>query len=242
MSDHDHHDSNDSKNPLASLVGTFFLILFPLALIVMLGIVGAAFIQGGGYKGPPPAPVKAVAAAAPAAKATTTAPAANAATPDAATAAAPATGTPAAGGDEIFAVDNGEPSADQMALGKTSFMTCAACHGMDGKGMQVGPQKMAPSFEGSELLLGNVEAPLAAVLKGIHKDPASGYVGQMMAMGAGMDDNQIAAVLTYARNSFGNKASAISPEQSAAARAKYAPIVAPMGLPRADLEKIAKGE
>jgi mono/diheme cytochrome c family protein len=131
---------------------------------------------------------------------------------------------------------------EQMTLGKTAYMTCAACHGMDGKGMQVGPQKMAPSFEGSELLLGQAEAPIVAVLKGIHKAPDSPYLGQMMALGAGMDDKSIAAVLTYARNSFGNSASAITPEQVAAARTDYAGVDAPMGLQRADLEKVAKGE
>ncbi|MDF1815984.1 MAG: cytochrome c [Verrucomicrobiales bacterium] len=215
----DHH-TEDSENPLASLIGKILLVLFPLSLVIMLGFVGAAFIQGGGYKAPPPAPVQAVAAVA--AKAS------------------PAASAGAADGS-ILLVDNGPPTADQMALGKTSFMTCAACHGMDGKGMQVGPQKMAPSFEGSELLLGNVEAPLAAVIKGIHKVPTSPFLGQMTALGAGLDDNQIASVLTYARNSFGNKASAISPEQAAAARAKYSSVDAPMGLPREDLEKIAKG-
>lgn len=222
----DHHTA-ESSNPIASLIGTIFLILVPFSLVVMLGFVGAALIKGGGYKAPPPKPVAAAPAPAPktkdtgAAKTTPEAPAAD---------------------QSVLLKDNGPPTAEQLALGKTNYATCAACHGMDGKGMQVGPQKMAPSFEGSELLLGNVEAPLVAVLKGIHKDPGSSYVGQMMALGAGLSDEQIAAVLTYARNSFGNTASAISVEQAAAARAKYATVNKPMGLPRADLEKIARGK
>ncbi len=129
---------------------------------------------------------------------------------------------------------------EQIALGKTAFATCGACHGLDGKGLQVGPQKMAPSFEGSKLLLGNPDASIVAVLKGIEKAPGSAYLGQMMALGAGMDDKSVAAVLTYVRNSFGNSASAISAEQVAAIRAKYAATNAPMGLPRADLEKLAE--
>jgi mono/diheme cytochrome c family protein len=131
---------------------------------------------------------------------------------------------------------------EQMTAGKTAFMTCAACHGPDGKGLAVGPQKMAPSFEGSELLLGSPEGAIAAVVKGIVKQPTSQYLGQMMALGAGMDDKTIADVLTYCRNSFGNSASAITADQVAEVRKKYASVNAPLGLPREDLEALAKGE
>jgi len=209
MSDHDHHHNEDSKNPLASLVGMIFLLLVPFSLIIMLGFVGAAFIKGGGYVEAPPEPVKS------------------------------SSPSPSSSGT---ALAGGPVSEEQMALGKTAFATCGACHGLDGKGLQVGPQKMAPSFEGSKLLLGNPDASIVAVLKGIEKAPGNAYLGQMMALGAGMDDKSVAAVLTYVRNSFGNSASAISAEQVAAMRAKYAATNAPMGLPRTDLEKLAEGK
>ena len=110
-----------------------------------------------------------------------------------------------------------------------------------GRASRLGRRKWLRHLKGPNFLLGNPDASIVAVLKGIEKAPGSAYLGQMMALGAGMDDKSVAAVLTYVRNSFGNSASAISAEQVAAMRAKYAATNAPMGLPRADLEKLAEG-
>jgi hypothetical protein len=38
--------SSDSKNPLSSFLGNAFLVAVPVALIVMLGIVGFSFVGG----------------------------------------------------------------------------------------------------------------------------------------------------------------------------------------------------
>ena len=46
-------------------------------------------------------------------------------------------------------------------------------------------------------------------------------------------DEQIAGVLTYIRNSFGNKASAVKPEQVAALRGE-------VGKPQATVEELTK--
>lgn len=126
-----------------------------------------------------------------------------------------------------------------MALGKATYMTCAACHGMDGTGLKAGPALMAPSFVGSTTLLGDPNVPLLVVLKGIAKENMD-YMGMMAALGAALDDEKLAAVLTYVRNSFGNSASPITTEQAAAARAKFAAIDAPAGIKRAELEATAK--
>ena len=57
-------------------------------------------------------------------------------------------------------------------------------------------------------------------------------------LGAGLNDEQIAAVLTYVRNSWGNQAAPVTVEQVAAARAKFADVNAPAGVKRAEIMNI----
>jgi len=92
---------------------------------------------------------------------------------------------------------------------------CFACHGADGKGLQVeGAAKgvtMAPPFVNSATLIGHKDAPIAVVLKGL-TGPVNGktYPALMVPMESN-DDKWIASVLTFIRNSFGNQAPAIQP-------------------------------
>ena len=130
-----------------------------------------------------------------------------------------------------------EPSTEQMELGKANYVTCLACHGVDGKGMAAGPLKMGPSFAESKLLQAEDEIPIAIVLKGIAKEDAK-YVGIMAPLAAALDDEKLAAVLTYVRNSFGNKGKAVSAEKVKEVRAKYADRTTQWK--RAELEKLAE--
>ncbi len=209
--------SEQPDSPVGNIIGKFFLIAFPLAMIVMLGLVGSAFFFGR----PAPEPVEKKAAPAAAA-----APAAEAPTP--------------AGGDKKPAAaapaGNGIDPA-QMKLGKASYAMCAACHGVDGKGLQAGPALMAPSFIGSEVLLGDPDRPLLVVLKGIAKEDMK-FMGMMAPLGAALDDEKLAAVLTYLRNEWGNSAPAVTVEQAKAARAKYSDVNAPAGVKRAEIDAI----
>lgn len=108
-----------------------------------------------------------------------------------------------------------------MTEGKVNFMTCVACHGMDGKGMKPTPTMVfAPSLAGSPLATGDPEVFTQIVLKGIQKEGTE-YMQVMAPLEAGLDDAKLASVLTFVRNSFDNKASAITPEQVKAWRAKY---------------------
>ena len=214
-------DSSDSKNPLAAFLGNAFLVAIPLVLIVMLGIVGSAFVGGMKKK-----PVKAEAVAA--------APSPALAAPAPAAGAAPA--APAAGGAPTPAPAAAiDPAV--MALGKQSYMLCAACHGPDGSGLKAGPALMAPSLVGSKLLLGDHDQSLLVVLKGIAKENMN-FMGVMAPLAAGLDDQKLAAVLTYTRNEWGNSAPAVTVEQAAAARAKFAGVNAPAGVKRAEIEAI----
>ncbi len=108
------------------------------------------------------------------------------------------------------------PSAEaQMKLGQQQYILCAACHGQQGGG---GPA--APPLASSEWVNGPVENLIRIQLRGLI-GPIR-VAGQDYNFPAGMppmpyqSDEQIAAVLTYVRASFGNNASAVTPEQVAA--------------------------
>ncbi|MEJ6559942.1 MAG: hypothetical protein QNL77_04505, partial [Akkermansiaceae bacterium] len=48
-----------------------------------------------------------------------------------------------------------DEKADAIAHGKTKFMTCGACHGVDGAGLKLGPtMMMAPGYKGSKVVDG----------------------------------------------------------------------------------------
>jgi len=101
-----------------------------------------------------------------------------------------------------------------LARGKVVYeQVCALCHGSDGNGKP----GQAPPFAGSEWVTTDTVGRLIRIpLQGL-----SGPIivkGQewslpMPAMGAALSDDDLAAVLTYMRNSWGNKASEITPEQ-----------------------------
>lgn len=221
-------ETSDSKNPILSVLGNVFLFLVPLSLIGMLGLVGAAFIGGIKQKKVDPDP---------AAAATQTTPAAPAAAP----ASTPAAGgevasapAPQDGGSAVVGID-----PEVMALGKASYAMCAACHGPDGTGLKVGPALMAPSLIGSEVLLGDPDFSLLVTLKGIAKENMD-YMGMMASLAAGLDDEKMAAVLTYTRNEWGNSAPPVTVEQAASARARFAAVNAPAGVKRGEIEKICE--
>lgn len=230
-------DSSESKNPLAGILGNAFLILIPVALIVMLGVVGFAFV--GGMKETPKKDEAAAAAGSGPAPAVVSAPVAETGAP-----ATDATGqapVATAAGSAPASAPNPAPAStidpEVMALGKQSYMLCAACHGPDGKGLKAGPALMAPSLVGSELLLGDPDNGLLVVLKGIAKENMN-YMGVMAPLAAGLDDQKLAAVMTYVRNEWGNTAPPVTVEQAAAARAKFADVNAPAGVKRAEIEAI----
>jgi mono/diheme cytochrome c family protein len=106
-----------------------------------------------------------------------------------------------------------------MEIGKVQYMVCAACHGQNGEG---GP--IAPPIAGSEWVTGPVSNLIRIQLRGLN-GPIT-VAGKEYNFAVGMaamsyqTDEQIAAVLTYIRNNFGNKASAVKPEQVAALRSE----------------------
>lgn len=92
---------------------------------------------------------------------------------------------------------------------------CSTCHQSDGKGLSA---SLFPPLAGTKWVSGNEDRLIKLALKGlmgpIEVDGRS-YPGQvpMTPFGGLLKDNEIAAVLTYVRNSFGNRAPAILPDK-----------------------------
>jgi mono/diheme cytochrome c family protein len=108
--------------------------------------------------------------------------------------------------------------------GEDTFQTlCSACHGLDGKGMPMlgaAPGSMlAPPLAGSKTVTGWRDAGIHVLLQGLSGDiDGKRYEGQMIPM-ATNDDKWIASVLSYVRNSFGNRAGFVTPQEVARIRA-----------------------
>jgi mono/diheme cytochrome c family protein len=92
---------------------------------------------------------------------------------------------------------------------------CGTCHQADGKGL---PASGFPPLTGTKWVTGSEERLIKIVLHGLHGPievagkQLSGQV-PMTAFGRILKNDEIAAVLTYVRNSFGNKASVITPDK-----------------------------
>jgi len=115
-------------------------------------------------------------------------------------------------------VDLEESDLELYHLGKSIYAKdgyCATCHQVDGKGIK---SAGFPPLKGTQWVLGDEERLIKITLNGVMgkmEVMEKSYSGKvpMMAFGSLLNDREIAGVLTYVRNSFGNKATAISPEK-----------------------------
>lgn len=111
-----------------------------------------------------------------------------------------------------------------LSPGKRNFeANCALCHNPDG----MGKPNQAPPFVKSQWVLGPPERLIHVPLVGLTGpiDVAGQtytFPAPMAAMGISLSDEDLAAVLSYMRNSWGNKAPPVTPEQVKAVRAKIA--------------------
>ncbi len=108
---------------------------------------------------------------------------------------------------------------------------CATCHQENGLGL---PAAMFPPLAKTKWVQGSGERLVKLTLHGLHgpiEIKGKKYPGQVpMTSFKGLSDDEIAAVLTYVRNSFGNKSPAISPafvkqirKKTATQKSFYAP-------------------
>ena len=110
---------------------------------------------------------------------------------------------------------------DMVAIGKGVYLgNCQACHTANGAG-QPG---LIPPVAGSEWVTGNEKRLTMILLKGLMGPVKVGnatYNGAMPPWEGSLNDKKIAAVLTYLRQEWGNKAGPITPAQVSAARKEF---------------------
>ncbi|WP_184542847.1 c-type cytochrome [Mucilaginibacter sp. FT3.2] len=105
-----------------------------------------------------------------------------------------------------------------IAAGSTIFTeNCVACHQADGMGIP----NMNPPLAKTTFVLGDKTKLIKIILNGFSDDvEINGQrYANTMASHDFLKDQEIADLLTYVRNSFGNKASAVTITQVKAARA-----------------------
>lgn len=106
-----------------------------------------------------------------------------------------------------------------MERGKKVYnLYCLSCHAADGSGMA----NLNPPLIKTQGVTGNKTKLIQVILNGMdtHEEINGKVYTNTMAPLDYLTDQQIADVLTYIRNSFGNKASGVSPAEVKAVRAK----------------------
>jgi len=110
------------------------------------------------------------------------------------------------------------PPSASIARGKKVYETyCLACHQADGTGVT----RLNPPLVKTSYVLGDKKVLIGIVLNGLDEaiEIDGDTYSNVMASHDFLKDQEIADVLTYVRNSFGNKASAVTPEEVAKIRA-----------------------
>ena len=112
-------------------------------------------------------------------------------------------------------------SDEQMKRGAAVYArTCIACHQPTGLGLP----PVFPPLANAPIVAGNPELPVKFILHGLMGPiTVNGMTyNSMMPPVAGVSDADIADVLTYVRQSFGNQANAVTADQVKAIRAATA--------------------
>lgn len=106
-----------------------------------------------------------------------------------------------------------EAQIELFENGRQHFSTCMACHGAEGQGLD----GIGPRLAGSEWVQRDPEVLVRIVLQGFAGGAADRgeNIAGVMPGHSYMSDEEIAAVLTFIRQSWGNNASPIEPEKVA---------------------------
>ncbi|MCK9376321.1 MAG: cytochrome c [Syntrophobacterales bacterium] len=112
----------------------------------------------------------------------------------------------------LVAVAWGQTPNDLFPQGKGVFEdNCAQCHRANGQGLP----GTFPALDADLFVAGKPQAVIATVLNG-----RKGHLGRMPAWKDKLDDRQIAAVVTYIRHAWSNRAPAVTPAMVGAIRGK----------------------
>ena len=112
---------------------------------------------------------------------------------------------------EEIPVNQNEVSQTQADDGKTFYLQhCMACHQMDGSGVP----GMYPPLKESDWVNGDKKKLISTVLHGLEGEiKVNGEIfSQVMPRQDSLSDEQIAKILSYVRQNFGNKAEPITDE------------------------------
>lgn len=107
--------------------------------------------------------------------------------------------------------------AAQIVRGKALYKQyCISCHQENGTGVP----RMNPPLVKTEYVLGDKTRLIGILLKGLNEDVEinGDYFTNPMPSQAALKDQEIADILSYVRNSFGNKASTVSAAEVTAVR------------------------
>jgi cytochrome c6 len=101
---------------------------------------------------------------------------------------------------------------DAVQRGQAVFEdNCAQCHRANGEGLPA----TFPALNKNPFVLGDPQPVIATVLNG-----RKGSLGRMPGWKDKLDDQQVAAVVTYIRQAWSNRAPAVTPAMVAAAKGK----------------------
>lgn len=105
---------------------------------------------------------------------------------------------------------------ERMEVGKSLFnQNCAACHQPGGEGV---PHAFPPLAK-SDYLMADKERSIKIVLQGLNGEvKVNGEVYNSVMPSLGLSDEVVANILTYVRNSWGNKDSMVTPDEVAKVR------------------------
>ncbi|HYG56072.1 MAG TPA: cytochrome c oxidase subunit II [Burkholderiales bacterium] len=118
--------------------------------------------------------------------------------------ASPAAAAPAAGADDAKPL----PVAELVSRGEKVYAAnCVACHQAAGQGLEA---MKAPALAGNKAVTGAKQTPIDTVLNGRPNTAMQPFKQ--------LSNAEIAAVLTYVRNSWGNKAGEVQPVEVQARR------------------------
>lgn len=112
-----------------------------------------------------------------------------------------------------------DPFTLAMTRGAIVYANCAGCHQASGAGVA----GAIPPLADSEWVIGGTERLAATILRGLQGPitvRGNTYNSAMQGF-ANLTDNDIAAVMTYIRNSWGNEGSMVTRDMVAYAREKF---------------------
>lgn len=110
------------------------------------------------------------------------------------------------------------PQVDPIEQGRKLYVTCAACHQPTGMGLA----PVFPPLAGSEWVTGSEDRLIRIVLHGLQgpiKVKGTDFNGVMPGLATALNDTQIASILTFVRQEWGNQAGPITKEKVAEVRA-----------------------